>query len=461
MVAVIPAETIPPEAAVTFSPTALLFSLAATIVTTVLCGLAPALLSLRADLQLALTTAGKGLTAGLRHGRLRSSLVVVEVSLSIFLSICSGLVMRSLFALQNVNLGFDPTKVVFADISWPEGQYDTAGQKHFFLRKVLDRLNQLPGVQAATETSSFPPFTFGWTTVVITGENPPQNRNTASIFCTEGYFQIIGLPLLRGSLFSQNDIDSARHLVIVNQTFARDHFGDESPIGQQVRFRDYETWPDWPRDPYFEIVGVVADAKNTGLEDAPRPEMYLPETLAGAIQSGIMVRAIAPLAILQQIRTEISAVDPEVAVGEAGTMATRLDYYYYARPRFLLVTFCTSAGIAILLVAVGVFSVISYTVALQTREIGIRMALGARPVQVLNLVLKKGMRLVLTGIAIGLFASYFLTRLLASQIWGVSTTDPSTFAAVVSLALFVGLAACLLPARRAARLDPLVALRYE
>ncbi len=165
--------------------------------------------------------------------------------------------------------------------------------------------------------------------------------------------------------------------------------------------------------------------------------------------------------ILQQISAEVSAADPNIAIGESGTIATRLEHYYYARPQFLLLTFSTFAAIALLLVAVGIFSVISYTVALQTHEIGIRMALGAQPTQVLTLILRKGMRPILAGTASGLLASYFFTRLLTSEIWGVSPTDPSTFGAIVALALVVGVLACLLPARRAARVDPIVALRYE
>jgi predicted permease len=461
LVAVIPPDTLPPEAVITLSPTALLFSLGATIVTTLICGLAPALHAVHADSQIAITTAGKGVTAGFRHGKLRSALVPAEISLSIILAVDSGLIMRSLFALQNVNLGFNPSKVVYADIAWPEGQYDSAQQKHFLFRKVLDRLTQFPGVLAATETTFFPPYTFGWTTVVITGKTPPQNRNTASIFCTEGYFQTLGLPLLRGTLFSQNDVDSARHVVVVNQSFVRDRFGQENPIGHQVRFSDYETWPDWPHDPYFEIIGVVGDAKNTGLQDPPRPEVYLPATLTGAAGGGgiLVSTTVYPPAVLQQIRIEISTVDPNVAIGEAGTIAARLEHYYFARPRFLFITLCTFAAIALLLVAVGVFSVISYTVVMQTHEIGIRMALGAQQQNILCMVLDKGLRLVVAGIAIGLPASYVATRFLASQISGVSVTDPWTYGAVVAVILIVGLAACFFPARQATRVDPLVALR--
>jgi predicted permease len=462
IVAVIPSDTIPAEAVITLSPAALLFSLFATIVTSVVCGLAPAFYAARADSQVALRNAGKGMSAASRYGRLRNSLVVLEVALAIVLSICSGLIMRSLFALQQVNLGFNPSQVIYGNISWPEYRRETARQKQVVFRKILDRIAQLPGVLAATESTNFPPYTWGWTTVAITGKAPPLNRNTASIFCSEGYFQTLGLALHRGALFSRNDVDSARRVVIVNQTLVRERFGDENPIGRQVRFSDFETFSDWPRDPYFEIVGVVADVKNTGLQDPPRPEIYLPGTVTAGMPVGIMVSTTgSSAAILQQLRAEISALDPDLALGEAGSIGTLLEHDYYARPRFLFITLCVFAAIALILVAVGVFSVIAYTVVVQTHEIGIRIALGAQTKQILSLVLRKGVSLILIGIAIGLFASYFLTRLLSSQIWGVSATDPYTYAVVSSLALLIGALACLLPAHRASRVDPLVALRCE
>jgi predicted permease len=459
---VFPPDTIPPEAVIRLSPGALLFSLAATILTTVICGLAPALYALRADTQTALSSGGKGVSADFRHGALRSGLVIGEVTLSIVLAVCSGLILRSLFALQDVKLGFDPSKVAYADISWPEDQYKSVEQQNVIFRKILDRVSAIPGVAAATETSNYPPYTAGWTTVIIKGKTPPQNRNTAVIMCSEGYFATLELLLLRGALFQQNDIDSAHHVAVVNQTFVRDRFEEENPIGQQVRFSDLETLSDWPRDSYFEIIGVVADGKNNGLKDPVRPEIYLPATLTSAGGHNLMVRttSYAP-ALLQEIRKEFSAADPNIAVGETATIATLLQHFYYARPRFLLITLCTIATIAVVLVALGVFSVVSYSVALQTHELGVRMALGALPTQVLALVLKKGMRLIAAGIAAGLFASYFLTGLVASQIWGVSRTDSFTYVGVACVALLVGALACLLPARRASLVDPLVALRYE
>jgi len=462
MLALIPPGTIPPEANVTLSPFALLFSMAATIFVTVACGLAPAAHALRTHAQVALSSTGKGVGVDSRHGGLRSALVVVEVALAIVLTTCSGLVLRSLFALQNVNIGFNPSMVVYARLSWPEGRYERANEKSALLRKALDRLTQLPGVVAAAETSDYPPHTWGWTTVVIQGQTPPKNRNTSAILCTEGYFHTLNRPLLQGKLFTQTYIESASHVVVVNQTFARIHFADANPLAHHVRFSDYETLEDWPHEPYFEIIGVVADAQNTGLQDPPKPEIYLPATLTGAAEHNLMVRTAAYIpGTIYEIRTALSDLDPNVALTETGTIATLLEQDYFARPRFLLTTTGTFATIALLLVAAGIFSVISYNVALQTREIGIRMALGAQPTQVLALVLRKGERLVVAGIALGLFSSYFLTHLIASEVWGVSVTDPATFVSVAFLALLVGLLACLLPARRASRIDPMVALRYD
>jgi len=320
----------------------------------------------------------------------------------------------------------------------------------------------MPGCLSGTATSTYPPHTWGWTTVVVQGKTPPPNRNTAAILCTEGYFQTLDRSLLRGSLFTQNDIDSTRHVVVVNQKFIRDHFGEENPIGKQVRFSDFETLADWPRDPYFEIIGVIAYAHNSGLQDSPRPEIYLPATLTSDGPRNVLVRTtVGQLAILPQIRGVLAEVDPDIAIGETGTITSLLQHDYFARPHFLFVTLSVFAGIAFVLVAAGVFSVVSYAVALQTYEIGIRMALGAQPAQVLATVLNKGTRLILAGVVIGLLTGFVLARMLASEFWGISATDPSTFVPVALLALVVGILACWLPARRATKVDPLIALRYE
>lgn len=462
MLALIPSETIPPEATVTLSPSALLFSIAATVFVAFACGVAPAVHALRTDPQVALSSTGKGIGVESRHGGLRSALVVAQVALAVVLTICSGLILRSLSALQHVNIGFNPSKVVYARLSWPEGRYKRAQERNRAFRKALDRLTQSPGVLAATGTSSYPPHTWGWTTVVIQGQTPPKNRNTSVIFCSEGYFHTLNRALRAGRLFTQTDIDSAARVVVVNQTFVRNHFAEANPVGHQLRFSDFETLKDWPQEPYFEIIGVVADAQNTGLQDPPNPEVYLPATLTSAGPLNLMVRTTTLFpTVVQEIRDAFSDLDPNITVAETGTIATLLDQDFFARPRFLLSTTGLFATIALLLVAAGIFSVISYNVALQTREIGIRLALGAQPTQVLGLVLRKGARLILAGVALGLLCSYFVTRLIATQVWGVSVTDPATFVSVAFLALLIGLLACLLPAHRASRVDPLIALRYE
>ena len=462
VVAVIPERTVPSEAAISLNATALLFALIITGFTAVVCGLTPALYAVRRDLQSSLTASGKNATADFRHGRLRSGLVIAEVTFSIVLLIGSGLMMRTLLALKQVDVGFNPTNVLYARLSLPEGRYKNVEQKRVLTQNILAGIERIPGVLAAADASTSPPYTWGWTTVVVRGKPQPTNRNTAFVTCSEGYFQTLERHLLRGRLLSRSDVGDARRVAVVNQTFARDHFNNEDAIGQSIRFSDLETLSDWPRDPDFEIIGVIGDAQNSGLQEPPRPEVYLPYTLTADNQNSILVRTtVNPYSILPTMRREVAAVDPEIALADPGTIERDLEHSYYASPKFTFVTLCTFAAVALLLVAVGVFSVISYTVVQQTHEIGIRMALGAEQAEILRMVLKKGMGLIMTGVIIGLFASYFLTRFLASQIWGISPTDPSTFGAVAMLAILTGVIACLLPARRATRVDPLIALRYE
>ncbi len=462
VVAAIPERTIPSEAAIVLSPAALLFSLAITVLTALICGLAPALHSVRRDLQAALTGSGKGASGNFRHADLRSYLAIAEVVLSIVLLIGSGLMMRTLLAIEHVDVGFNPANVFYARLSLPDGQYDTATEKRLLFRRIVDRVTSVPGVLAAAEASSSPPYTWTWTTVTTRGEAEPKNRNAALILCSEGYFQTLERHLLRGSLLSASDVDSARHVAVVNQTFVREHFKEGDSTGQKIRFRDFETLPDWPRDPYFEIVGVIGDAKNRGLQQPPTSEVYLPHTLTGAGSRGILVRsALNPDLILEDIRREVATIDQNIALAEAQTIERYLKQSYYAGPQFMFVSLCAVAIVGLILILIGIFSVMAYTVALQTHEIGIRMALGAQQTQISRMVLGKGLRLIGVGVPIGLCASLALTRFLATQIWGVSLTDPWTYSAVIALIVLVGLAACLLPARRAAQVDPLIALRYE
>jgi putative ABC transport system permease protein len=461
--AAIPPDMVPTEVAIALQPAALLFAMAVAALISLLCGLAPAPYAARRNLQMGLAASGKGASADFRHGRFRSGLVIVEVALSIVLLIGTGLMVRTVYALKQVNIGFDPVHVIYAELSFPEGQYDTSEQKRVFFEKVLDRLATEPGVIAATEATSLPPYSFGWTEVVIPGKTHSEPWGTTFDMCSEGYFQTLGRHLLRGRLLSHSDVESARRVAIINQTLAHAYFGSDDPVGQTIKFSTFEEWAaDWPRDAYFEIIGIIADAKNSGLQDVPRPEVYFPYTVTGTGPRKIVARTGSNSSlVLESLRREIAAVDSDVAVSDAGSIETFLRRWYYAGPQFTLIILTAFGGSGLLLVLMGIFSVMAYTVSLQTHEIGIRMALGAQQNDVLRMVLKKGLALIATGTIAGLAAGLALTRLMSSQIWGVSPTDPWTFSAVAALILPVGLAACLFPARKATQVDPLVSLHHD
>ena len=460
--AAMPPQTIPAEAVLQLNIPAMLFAVGVTFLTTILCGLAPAIHVVRGDLHGRLKDTGKGVNASFRHGKFRSGLVVSEVALSIVLLVGAGLMMRSLFALQHVQLGLNPVNILVARLPLPKGRYETATQKKLFFSQVLQRVSALPGVIAATETSSLPPYGGSESDVTIPGKTHSEKWDTMYQLCSEGYFKTMGRHLLRGRLLSESDVDSARPVAVVNETLARTYFGKDDPIGQKMKFEELDRLPESPKGQYFEIIGVVADAKNRGLQEAVEPEAYIPYTITGAKERGILIRtAVEPLSMLMSVRREIWSVDRNVALTLTGTLKGYLQQFSYAGPQFGLVLLGIFATVGLVLVAIGVFSVMAYSVSLQTHEIGIRMALGSPARNVLNMVLGKGLRLIALGIVLGVIVSFGLTRLVASQFWGVSPNDPLTFFGVIFILIVVGLAACLVPARRATQVSPLIALRYE
>jgi putative ABC transport system permease protein len=463
MIAAIPPDTIPPEVSISIRPATLVFAVTVSVLATFVCGLAPALHLVRRDLHVGLAGSTKGASGGYQHGKLRSILVVVEVALSIVLLTATGLMVRTLHALERVDIGFNPASVAYARLSLPEGRYDTADAKRAYFDKVLNRVAAIPGVVASTEASSFPPYSFGWTEIVMPGKIHSESWGTTFDMCSEGLFQTLGRHLLRGRLLLPSDVESARHVVVINQTFERNYFGSEDPIGKKVKFTTLEQWAvDWPRDAYFEIVGVIADAKNTGLQDAIRPEVYFPHTLTGTGPRGIMVRTSGNSSlVLASLSRAINEMDSDVAISDLGPMENILKSSYYAGPQFTLIVLGTFGTTGLLLVLVGILSVMAYTVTLQTHEIGIRIAMGAQRQDVLGMVLREGLTLILAGIIVGLAASSVLMRLMASQIWGVSTVDPWTFSVAATLVIIVGVAASLFPAYRASNVDPIVCLHYE
>lgn len=463
LVAIIPRGPIPEETVIGLNPAVLLFALTVAVLTTLICGLAPALHAVRGNLQLSMTGSAKGAGGGLRHGKLRAGLVIAEVALSIVLLTGAGLMMRSFFALTHVDLGFDPQHMLYARVT-PAGadHSEMSAQNQLFFEQVLQRVKALPGVLTVTESLGIPPLGGAGSYITIFGKSLPQHSDSMFELCSESYFQTLGIRLLRGRLISETDIGSDRRVAVVNQAFVHAYFGNDDPLGRKVKFDAFDQVSGTPHNTYFEVIGVVSDFKNRGLQESPTPEAFLPYSVTGLGERFIIARTAAgPKALLASVQREIWAVDSNAAITSNGSIQSLLAEEVYTRPQFGLITIGTFAGLGLALVLIGIFSVMAYTVALQTHEIGVRIALGAQHANVLAMVLWKGLRLISVGMLIGVLTSLGLTRFLATQIHGVSATDPLTFLAVVVLFLVVGLIASLLPARRAAGIDPLIALRYE
>jgi putative ABC transport system permease protein len=463
LVAFIPVGAIPQEAEIRVDTPALLFSLGLSVLTALLFGLAPALQTVRRNLVEPLKDSGRGTSGGFRRGRLRNALVVVELALSLVLLSGAGLLMRTLVALETADLGFNPANLLVARLPFPNGQFETAAEKQRFFTALLARLRALPGVLAATQIDSLPPFGGPRGDIEIPGKTHTESWQAMYSLVSEDHLRTLGLRLLAGRALQDTEIAGARKVAMVNQTLARKYFGNEDPIGRQIRLKMLETIPkSGVPNALFEIVGVVSDSRNDGVRDPVLPEVMLPYTLTGVFTRGILVRTAGPpMALENSVRREIWAVNPGVAIAVTRTLDGYLSDYAYAGPRFGLMVMGAFAAIGLVLVAIGVYSVIAYTVSRQTREIGIRMALGAGRTHVLGMVLRMGFLLIGIGMAIGLAASFAATRVLVNQLEDISPHDPLTFVSVSLVIALAGLAACWFPAMRATRVDPMIALRFE
>jgi putative ABC transport system permease protein len=463
VVPLIPDGMIPREVVIRLNLPVLAFSLAVAVLTVVVFGLVPAAQTARRNIVEPLKDSGKGVGSGFRGGRLRGALVIAEIALSLMLLVGAGLLMRSFVLLQRVDLGLDPDNILVVRLPFPRGTYTTAPEKQRFFQTLLARLHALPGVVAATETSSLPPYGGIGTDLEIPGKTPTEKWTALFQLVSEGYAKTLGLRLTRGRMLSADDVAGARKVAVVNETLVKRYFGPEDPIGRHVKLVMLETFRDGAvPSPLFEIVGVIADAKNNGVQDPPQPEVLIPYTMTGGFERGILVRTAGePGALLNSVRKEIWSVDRGVALSDIGSLNDYLKRFSYASPRFSLILLSVFAGVGLALVGIGVYSVIAYTVSRQIHEIGIRMALGAQRRDVLRLVLRMTLRLVGGGVVLGLLGSIGVMRVLASQIWGISPRDPFTLAAVVAAMTFAALVACYFPARRAMSVNPMVALRLE
>ncbi len=463
LIGLTPADIIPAEASVTMNSAVLLFTLGAAAVTAVLFGLVPALGASRRDFNDSLRDSGKGSGGGgLAHTRLRNSMVVLEVAVSLLLLIGAGLLMRSFQKLREVDLGLQPDHILVTRIPLPEEHYKTADQLVAFFRPLRDRLKALPGIPDAAEVSAFPPYGSDPSEIEIPGKSHEEKWTAIQQLCGPGVFDILRIRFLEGRAFREDEVYAARHVAVINQAFRRKYFQDEQVIGRQVRLVDLAKLPDPVKNTAFDIIGVVADARNQGLQQAALPEVWIPYSVTGSGTRGILVRTNAdPLLAANAVRGEIWALDRGVAPTSMQSLEHLIGVTSYAQPRFGFLLIAMFACIGLILVTIGVYSVISYTTARRTREIGIRMALGAEPTGVERLVIGNGLRLLGIGIALGLAGSFALSGIIASQLWGISPHDSLTLVAVPILILIVGVLACWIPARRATRVSPVVALRYE
>ena len=436
----------------------LLFTFAVSILTGIAFGLAPALQASRLDLHDVLKEGGRASMGGARH-RLRAALVVTEIALAVVLLIGAGLMLQSLWRLMQVNIGFDPHNVLTMTIGLPASKYNEPNRILSFHEQLQARLTNLPGV-AGAGTVDILPLTQGNTTrFIVEGDPvPPPGQDIEANFrvISPSYFPTLGVPLLQGRLFNERDNADAPRTAIINKSLADKLFKGRDPIGKRLVF------PAFP-DQATEIVGVVGDVKITGLDQAIRPVLYTPSLRNASLFASLVVRTSNdPNALATVIRNECRALEPDIALFAVQTMDERIAStpaaFLRRFPAFLIGLF---AIVALLLATIGIYGVVSYSVTQQTHDIGIRMALGARGADVLKMVLRQGLTLSLTGVAIGAGSALLLMRLLSSLLFEVSASDPLTFAFVVSLLTLVALIACWVPARRATKVDPMMALRCE
>ncbi len=462
VMAVMPADALPSESVIELNTAVLLFTAGIAAVTTLLVGLAPALHAVRGELHGRLKDTGWGVRGSSGQGRFRAALVVAEVALSVVLLAGAGLVMRSFFAVEHVNLGFDPANILAVEMAFPRGRYQTPEQNKIFFQQLLPRISALPGVVSAAETVTLPAFGGPESGVAIPGKTHTQRWKAMLELCSQGWFRTVGVPLLRGRLLSVEDVNSARQRAVINQTLARRYFGKEDPIGEKIKFKAFDSAPGGPHNAAFEIVGIVGDAKNNGIEQPTLPEAFVPYTVASFGRRGVLVRTASnPAAIENTISRAVWSVDPTIAIAQMDSLPTLLKDYSYAQPRFGLVVLGVFAALGLILVVIGVFSVMAYSVSLQAHDIGIRMALGAQKGHVLKMVISQGIKLALIGLGIGIVVALALTRFLTSLLYSVMPTDPVTFIVVAVTLIVVALFACWIPARRATKVDPIVALRHE
>ena len=466
-------ENLPRLNEISISWSVLLFALTASVISGVLFGLAPAVQAGRLDLNHALKQEGRASTGSGERARTRRGLVITEFALSLVLMIVAGLLLRSFWDLLNVQLGFSPQSLVTVRTRLPSpndpniDKYSTASQEAPFIRELIRRCGMLSGVEevAIGDTASIPLdeslrdlklISEGQFLLTVEGRDVPSDHSTVveRSSVSPDYFHLLGIPLLRGRLFNELDNDNTPQVAVINQAMAQTYWPNEDALGKRFKAAKADA-------PWITVAGVIANARTQSLAQADVPQIYLDLYQTGARRLAILLRGhLRTAAIADEVREQVQSLDPTLPVSGAQTLDETVSASL-AQRRFSMEMMTLFALTALLLAAIGIYGVISYIVTERTHEIGIRLALGASRSNILRIVLRQGLGLAIVGAAVGLVCSLIVSHLMASLLYGVRPTDPLTFAIVAFFFLGVALLACYLPARRAMRVDPMVALRYE
>jgi putative ABC transport system permease protein len=434
------------------------WTLGISIITGVLFGLAPALGASKPDLNESLKESGRSI-AGPGRSRMRNLLVISEIALALVLLIGAGLMVRSFARLQHVSPGFDPKNLLTMNISLARQKYRENQQINSFFDQLLERVRSVPGVEAVGGIDPLPFSNSDGTTGFVVEGAPPlavgDRPEVGERTITPDYFHTMRIPLLKGRAFSERDREDAPRVVIINEALARRFWPNEEAIGKRLGFRASEP------QIWHEIVGIVGNVKHKSLDADPKPELYFPYSQYPSSFMTLVVRTPSePVQAISAIRNQVLGLDSDQPVFDIKTMDERLSKAV-APSRFVMLLLSAFAALAMLLAAVGIYGVMAYTVSQRTHEIGVRMALGAAAPDVMKLVVGHGLKLVLAGVGMGIAGAIALTRLMESLLFEVSATDPLTFALISAVLTGVALAACFVPARRATKVDPMIALRYE
>jgi predicted permease len=448
----------------------LLFTLCVSLFTGLLFGLAPAWKVSRADLTRALNQGGKGSTAGEGHRRYRGALIVSEIALAVILLTGAGLLIKSFSRLLQIDPGFNSSRLLALQLNLPPSKYGEPPQRAAYYQQLEERLRALPGVQSVGAISRLPLFAgdirSGRSNITSDlqlegvstslGDRPSVDYRIAS----PSYFQTMGIPLVRGHVFGWQDQPQSEKgaplVVVVNEAMARQFWRNADAVGQRIK-----VGPTNPESPWLTIVGVVGNVRHFGLDSEPRPEVYRPYLVNPMGTPIVVVRtATDPRAVAAMVRDQVRAVDPAVSLSNMATMSELISRSVSGR-RFSTVLLTAFAAVALTLATIGIYAVIAYSVTQRTQEIGIRMALGAQAGDILKIIVKQGMALTLIGVALGVVGALALTHIMSSLLFGVRATDPATFASISLLLVLVAFIACYIPARRAARLDPIKALASQ